>query len=70
MNFNLHFSTLTTAKGRKFIEDAKEAGRAIYLWTVNDEKVMKWCINLEQLDGIPRSPAPESLCVKEELTPG
>jgi phosphatidylglycerol phospholipase C len=30
--------------GRKFLADAKEAGRAVFVWTVNDESLMRWSI--------------------------
>jgi phosphatidylglycerol phospholipase C len=30
--------------GRKFLADAKRAGRAVFVWTVNDESLMRWSI--------------------------
>ena len=30
--------------GRGFVRDAHQAGRLVYVWTVNDPYLMRWCI--------------------------
>ena len=37
--------------GSKFMKDVKKAGRALFLWTVNDDNSMKWSIS-KQVDGV------------------
>jgi phosphatidylglycerol phospholipase C len=37
--------------GAKFLKDCKEANRAVFLWTVNDEEWMRWSIKKE-VDGV------------------
>ena len=37
--------------GAKFLADVKAAGRQIFLWTVNEENMMKWSIRRE-VDGV------------------
>ena len=37
--------------GNAFLRDVKEAGRSIFLWTVNEEDWMKWSIQKE-VDGV------------------
>lgn len=37
--------------GDAFLRDIKEAGRPIFLWTVNDEASMKWSI-YKEVDGV------------------
>lgn len=37
--------------GNKFLRDIKAAGRSIFLWTVNDEEKMKWCV-MKEVDGV------------------
>ena len=42
---------LTAPSGARFIRHVKEAERPIFAWTVNEENLMKWCIQ-KQLDGV------------------
>lgn len=37
--------------GARFIRDVKAQGRPLYVWTVNEQDMMKWSIN-EELDGV------------------
>lgn len=37
--------------GAKFLRDAKRLERLVYVWTVNDENLMKWSIRKE-VDGV------------------
>jgi len=37
--------------GNRFLQDLKAAERTIFLWTVNDEKIMKWCV-MKEVDGV------------------
>jgi phosphatidylglycerol phospholipase C len=37
--------------GNKFLQDVKAAGRSVFLWTVNDEERMKWCL-MKGVDGV------------------
>lgn len=46
----IHFA-LTTPGGSTMIKRAKEAGKVVYSWTMNDLQLIKWAIS-ENLDGI------------------
>jgi phosphatidylglycerol phospholipase C len=37
--------------GNKFLRDLKAAERSIFLWTVNDEERMRWCV-MKEVDGV------------------
>lgn len=37
--------------GTSFMRDVKKADRSLFLWTVNDEKNMKWCVS-KGVDGV------------------
>ena len=37
--------------GARFIRDVKAKGRPLYVWTVNEPEMMRWCIKRE-LDGV------------------
>lgn len=37
--------------GARFIRDAKAKGRSLFVWTVNEQDMMRWCIDKE-LDGV------------------
>ena len=39
------------ASGKKFLNDARKAGREVFAWTVNDERLMKWSI-CQKIDGV------------------
>jgi len=46
ISFNLFQKTLMgPIIGSKFLRDAKALGRPIFMWTVNDESLMKWSIS-------------------------
>ena len=42
---------LTGPVGKSFLKDIRKAGRSIFVWTVNDEEMMKWSIRKE-VDGV------------------
>lgn len=46
--------------GRSFIRELQDARRQVYSWTVNDEKVMDWCIR-RGLDGVVTDDIPKFL---------
>lgn len=37
--------------GKSFMRDVKKADRSLFLWTVNDDRTMKWCLSKE-IDGV------------------
>lgn len=52
VSFNMLQKTLIVPFfGKRFIRDAKDRGRPIYAWTVNEEDMMRWCIS-KGLDGV------------------
>jgi phosphatidylglycerol phospholipase C len=50
-SFNLLQWALKGPLGASFIGKAKRLKRAIFVWTVNEEKDMRWCIQKE-FDGV------------------
>ncbi len=52
VSFNMLQKTLLVPYfGKRFIRDAKDKGRPIFAWTVNEEDMMRWCIS-KGLDGV------------------
>lgn len=52
VSFNMLQKTLMVPFfGARFIHDVKANGRPLYVWTVNEEDMMKWSIDKE-LDGV------------------
>jgi phosphatidylglycerol phospholipase C len=51
VHFNLLQHAMVGPCGDSFIKDARAAGRSIFLWTINDETTMKWCI-YKGVDGV------------------
>ncbi|KAK7964925.1 glycerophosphoryl diester phosphodiesterase [Apiospora saccharicola] len=51
MNFNLFVYSLVGAHGTKFLRAARDAGRSVFVWTVNDDEWMKWSIR-KGVDGV------------------
>lgn len=52
VSFNMLQKTLILPFfGARFMRDAKAKGRSIFVWTVNEEEMMKWAISKE-LDGV------------------
>ncbi|KAM0796516.1 PLC-like phosphodiesterase [Usnea florida] len=52
VSFNMLQKTLLLPVfGARFIRDVKAKGRPIYVWTVNEPDMMRWCIN-KQVDGV------------------
>ena len=52
VTFNMFFTVLMTPfVGPQFIADAHAQDRAVYAWTVNDERNMQWCIE-HGVDGV------------------
>ena len=50
-SFNMFQKILTGPLGHKFMQDVRKAGRSLFVWTVNDEEMMKWSIRKE-VDGV------------------
>lgn len=44
VSFNLLQKALVGGCGTRFLQDAKAAGRPVYVWTVNEEEQMEWSI--------------------------
>ncbi|KAI9792664.1 MAG: hypothetical protein M1816_001763 [Peltula sp. TS41687] len=51
ISFNLLQKVLMGTAGQAFLRDAKAANRAVYVWTVNEENMMRWSIRNE-VDGV------------------
>ena len=51
VSFNILQKVLIGPIGAKFIRDVKEKGRELFVWTVNDDNIMKWCIQ-RHVDGV------------------
>jgi phosphatidylglycerol phospholipase C len=51
MNFNMLQYSVAGPCGKRFMKDARKKGRAVFVWTVNDEEWMEWSIRKE-LDGV------------------
>ena len=48
VSFNiLQMSLLSPFSGQRFIKDARAKGRSIFVWTVNEESMMRWSIKNE-----------------------
>lgn len=50
-SFNMLQKVLLGPVGAKFRSDVKKAGRPLFVWTVNEENMMKWSIQ-KQVDGV------------------
>lgn len=37
--------------GRGFLDEARAAGKKVFVWTVNSERAMQWCIR-KNVDGV------------------
>jgi len=51
ISLNLLQKTLMGPFGAKFLRDARSLDRLVYVWTVNEEDMMKWSIRKE-VDGV------------------
>lgn len=51
IGFNMFAKTLLGPIGSRFIRDVQKAQRPLYLWTVNEENMMKWGI-AKGVDGV------------------
>ena len=51
VHFNLFQKALVGPIGSRFIKATREAGRDLFVWTVNDEQWMEWSIR-KQVDGV------------------
>ncbi|KAH6722123.1 putative glycerophosphoryl diester phosphodiesterase [Leptodontidium sp. MPI-SDFR-AT-0119] len=51
ISFNMLQRMMIGPGGDKFMKDVKKAGRALFLWTVNDDNSMRWSIS-KQVDGV------------------
>jgi phosphatidylglycerol phospholipase C len=51
VSFNMLQQIMVGPFGNSMLRDIRKAKRSIFLWTVNDEKVMKWSIRKE-VDGV------------------
>lgn len=49
--YNVNQQVLMGPLGRGFLEDAKKAGKKVFVWTVNSERAMQWCIR-KNVDGV------------------
>jgi hypothetical protein len=41
VGFNIWWPLLQTSAGKKFVKEAKDSDRAVFVWTINDEDTMK-----------------------------
>ena len=51
VSFNMLQKVLFGPIGANFIKDVRDAGRQLFIWTVNDDKMMRWGIQKE-VDGV------------------
>jgi phosphatidylglycerol phospholipase C len=51
LNFNILLFSLLGPGGNRFLRSAKQAGRNVFVWTVNQEQWMEWCIR-KGVDGV------------------
>lgn len=51
MHFNLLQATLVGPLGARFRREARRRGRRLFVWTVNDEGWMEWCVK-KGVDGV------------------
>ncbi|KAJ5787901.1 hypothetical protein N7457_002891 [Penicillium paradoxum] len=51
ISFNINQKILMGPLGRGFLEEARAARRAVYVWTVNAPNLMRWCIR-HDIDGV------------------
>jgi len=51
VQFNMLQQIMVGPCGSKLLKDIRKARRSIFLWTVNEEKTMKWCIS-KGVDGV------------------
>lgn len=51
MSFNVNQQVVMGRLGRGFLDQVRDAGRPVYLWTVNAPNLMRWGIR-NQVDGI------------------
>ncbi|KAE8445693.1 hypothetical protein EG329_012991 [Mollisiaceae sp. DMI_Dod_QoI] len=51
VNFNMLQPAMLGPCGSSFMRDVQKANRSLFLWTVNDERAMKWCLS-KQIDGV------------------
>ncbi|OQD98572.1 hypothetical protein PENVUL_c071G05897 [Penicillium vulpinum] len=51
ISFNINQMILMGPLGRGFLDEARAAGRPVYVWTVNAPNLMRWCIRHE-IDGV------------------
>ena len=51
VSFNMLQKVLFGPIGANFIHDVREAGRQLFIWTVNDDNMMRWGIQKE-VDGV------------------
>ncbi|KAI9673343.1 MAG: hypothetical protein M1829_004110 [Trizodia sp. TS-e1964] len=51
ISFNMLQKILVGPAGTRFLQDAKAAGRPVYVWTVNEAEMMRWSIR-KQVDGV------------------
>lgn len=44
LGFNIHFGAIAGIFGSSFLRKARDAGRLVFTWTINEERWMEWCI--------------------------
>ncbi|TPX26836.1 hypothetical protein DIZ76_012299 [Coccidioides immitis] len=51
VNLSVNQKVLMGCGGRRFLADAKRAGKAVFVWTVNKEVLMRWSVR-RRVDGV------------------
>ncbi|KAK7989356.1 hemoglobin [Apiospora arundinis] len=51
MNFNMFVYSMVGRRGTRFLRAARDAGRSVFVWTVNDDDWMRWSIR-KGVDGV------------------
>ena len=49
--YNVNQQVLMGPLGHGFLENARKAGKKVFVWTVNSERAMQWCIR-KNVDGV------------------
>jgi glycerophosphoryl diester phosphodiesterase len=51
VSFNILQRVLFGYAGKRFMRDVKKAKRPLFVWTVNEDNLMRWCVHKE-VDGV------------------
>lgn len=67
-SFNLQLFSLVTSSQQNFVREAHALGKQVYVWTVNDEQSMRYCIHLKVDAILSDDPSRTNAVMSEDLT--